>query len=255
MASYGFTNDKPERLSGIETTWDPGTITHLDALGVGPGSNCLEVGAGGGSIARWLAERVGPNGSVLATDLDTTHIAGLAGGVVEVRQHDLLTDELPGAAFDVVHARLLLEWLGNSDGFERLAAAVAPGGCLLVEDFDWAIGGVMDDSTREMVKPLRAILDLLDGVGYQRHYGRSLLGRVERAGFEACGAASRSYLLHGGSAGTAFERLSFLAHRDRLIGSGALTEAEFDEVIGQMNDPEYYVATPLMWAAWGRKPA
>ena len=255
MASYGFTHDKPERLSGIETTWDPGTIAHLEALGVGPGSVCLEVGAGGGSIARWLAEHVGPEGRVLATDLDTTHLDGLAGGLVEVRQHDLLADELPEAAFDVVHARLLLEWLGDSDGFERLTAAVAPGGWLLVEDFDWAIGGLTDGSTPEMAKPVRAILDLLDGVGYRRYYGRSLLSRVERAGFEASGAASRSYLLHGGSVGTAFDRFSFLAHRDRLIASGALTEAEFDVALDQMSDPEYYVATALMWAAWGRKPA
>lgn len=255
MASYAFSSDKPERLSGIESTWDPGTIAHLEALGVEPGSICLEVGAGGGSIARWLAQRVEPGGRVLATDLDTTHLAGLAGDVVDVRQHDLLSDVLPEAAFDVVHARLLLEWLGDSDAFERLTAAVAPGGWLLVEDFDWAIGGLTDGSTPEMATSIRAILDMLDSVGYQRHYGRSLLSRVENAGFEACGTASRSYLLHGGSPGTAFDRFSFLAHRDSLIASGALTEAEFDDAIDQMSDPDCYVATPLMWAAWGRKPA
>jgi hypothetical protein len=37
---------------------------------VGPGWRCLEVGSGGGSIAAWLCDRVGPDGSVLATDLD-----------------------------------------------------------------------------------------------------------------------------------------------------------------------------------------
>jgi hypothetical protein len=39
------------RLAGLETSLDPGTHAHLMRLGVGPGSRCLEVGAGGGSVA------------------------------------------------------------------------------------------------------------------------------------------------------------------------------------------------------------
>lgn len=255
MATYAFSDDKPERLTGIEVTWDPGTIAHLEALGVRPGWTCLEVGAGGGSIARWLADRVAPDGRVLATDIDTSHLEARGSEVLEVRRHDLLTDELPEAAYDLVHARLVLEWLGDSDALERLVAAGAPGGWVLVEDFDWAIGGLTDGLTAEMSKPYRAIMEVVDSVGYQRYCGRTLLRRLEEAGLEACDAASRSYLVRGGSPGTAFDRYSFLAHRDRLIESGRLTEAEFDAALDHMQDPTRYVATPLMWAAWGRKPS
>ena len=41
----------------------------------------LEIGAGGGSIARWLAERVGPTGSVLATDIDPRFIPPRSWGI------------------------------------------------------------------------------------------------------------------------------------------------------------------------------
>lgn len=58
------------RLRLLEVCRDPGTIGRLDRLGVSCGWRCLEVGAGHGSIARWLAERVGPTGSVLAADID-----------------------------------------------------------------------------------------------------------------------------------------------------------------------------------------
>ena len=95
MARYGFEQEQPERLAGIEATWDPGTRALLDSLGIGRGWRCLEAGAGGGSIATWMAERVGPEGSVLAVDLDTTLVERLAGEVLEVRRHDLLRDELP----------------------------------------------------------------------------------------------------------------------------------------------------------------
>ncbi|HET9109188.1 MAG TPA: hypothetical protein VFN78_00040, partial [Ktedonobacterales bacterium] len=72
MADYLLDNawqEQDRRLARLEAWFDPGTIQHLEALGVGPGWRCLEVGAGAGSIAAWLCNRVGPEGSVLATDI------------------------------------------------------------------------------------------------------------------------------------------------------------------------------------------
>jgi len=59
---------------------------------VAAGWRCLEVGAGGGSIAEWLCDRVGPDGRVVATDLDTRWVAKLSQPYLEVRVHDLLED-------------------------------------------------------------------------------------------------------------------------------------------------------------------
>ena len=39
-----------ERLDALEAAIDPTSRRHLEALGVGPGWTCLEVGGGGGSI-------------------------------------------------------------------------------------------------------------------------------------------------------------------------------------------------------------
>ena len=63
-----------ERLAGLEAALDPGTREHLTRLGVGPGKRCLEIGAGGGSVAFWLAERVAPGGTVVATDIETSFL-------------------------------------------------------------------------------------------------------------------------------------------------------------------------------------
>src|SRR5689334_10923853 len=64
------------RLAALATLFDPSTFRHLDALGVGPGWRCWEVGAGGRSVPDGLAARVGPTGAVLATDVDTARLAG-----------------------------------------------------------------------------------------------------------------------------------------------------------------------------------
>src|SRR5262245_13791576 len=103
------------RLVGLESALDPGTRAHLLRLGVGPGRRCLEIGAGGGAIALWLAEHVLPNGKVVATDLETDFLEQQAARspAVEVLRHDITVEDLP-TGFDLVHARWLVEWLPTS---------------------------------------------------------------------------------------------------------------------------------------------
>ena len=98
------------------------------------------------------------------------------------------------------------------------------------------------------------IISLLEGVGYQRGFGSTLLGRLERAGLEDTDSEARAYVLRGGSPGTAFDRHSLLAHRDAILGTGGLTESELDETLRFLEDPGSRVLTPVLYAAWGRKP-
>ncbi|MQY27396.1 class I SAM-dependent methyltransferase [Nocardia aurantia] len=125
------------RLEALARLWDAGTMRLVEELGIGPGNRCLEAGAGTGSVAAALAAIVGAEGRVLAVDRDTRFLDDLP-AQVEVRHADLLTDDLPAAQFDLVHARLLVAHLHpHRDALHRLAAAVAPGGWLLVEEVDW----------------------------------------------------------------------------------------------------------------------
>src|SRR5258708_15435047 len=94
-----------ERLGALERCGDPLTVDHLCRAGVGAGWRCLEVGAGRGSIARWLADRVGDLGAVMAIDLDTTLLEQHPHPNLEVRRLDILSDPLPGEAFHLVPAR------------------------------------------------------------------------------------------------------------------------------------------------------
>ena len=66
-----------QRLDAIATWTDPLTLDRLVQVGVATGWRCAEIGAGTGTIAAWLADRVGPGGAVLATDLDTRWLDAL----------------------------------------------------------------------------------------------------------------------------------------------------------------------------------
>lgn len=144
-SSYGLGlsnqwSDEQKRLAGVEATYDPGTFRFLDMLGLGVGMHCLELGGGGGSVARWMAERVGPSGSVLVTDIDVGALDGCEGPNIEVRVHDAGTDPIDECAFDIIHSRLVLEHIpARFEVLDKLVAALRPGGALLIENADLAL--------------------------------------------------------------------------------------------------------------------
>jgi hypothetical protein len=86
-------------------------------------------------------------------------------------------------------------------------------------------------------RPYDATLNVIESVGYDRHYGRTLLRRLERSGLETTGCEGRCYVVRGGSPGTAFDLFSFLAQREALLGSEALTERELEEALRYIDDP------------------
>jgi len=143
--ALGHTMAEYERLRAQARMWDAATGRLLDQVGLGAGASCLDAGCGPGETMRAMAERVGPAGRVLGVDAD----AALGGMTLEMlhgagyrhcafRAQDLAADEpIPGAPFDLVYARLLLFHLPQRvDVLSRLWEAVAPGGHLLVQDFD-----------------------------------------------------------------------------------------------------------------------
>lgn len=123
------------RLQSLESMYDPITARHLDAIGVGPGWRRLEVAGGAGSIARRLASAVGDRGSVVVTDLDVRFLSELTSDTVTVLRHDVRTDPLDEGAYDLVHARAVLQHVAARDHvLPRLVRALRPGGTLLVEE-------------------------------------------------------------------------------------------------------------------------
>jgi ubiquinone/menaquinone biosynthesis C-methylase UbiE len=126
-----------ERLIALEKNLDQMTITYLREIGVRAGWRCLEIGAGGGSIADWLCHQVGATGHVTATDINTRFLDAFDHSNLEVRQHNLESDDLPEDAFDVVHARVVQVHLKEPDrAVKKLARAVRPGGWILLEEHD-----------------------------------------------------------------------------------------------------------------------
>ena len=103
-----------------------------------PSGRALDAGSGEGGDALWLAER---GWQVTAVDFSTVALERAAaaaaarglGDRIEWVQADLGSWTAPEGSFDLVTAHYLhATWVDRSALFRRLAAAVAPGGTLLV---------------------------------------------------------------------------------------------------------------------------
>lgn len=246
------------RLAVLEELFDPGTIRHLEALRVGPGWRCLEVGAGAGSVAGWLCERVGAGGRVVATDLKTGFLEPLADqfGCLEVLCHDVVADDLEEGAFDLIHARLLLEHLPERDlALKRLVAALAPDGVLLLEDFDWCSFTPRPGPGAEVFgRAVDALRDLMEANGYTPWLGRRLPGLLCDAGLERVGAEGRTLIGLPGTAAADWWPLNFESVREALVARGAVSHVDLDEMIALCSTPGFSWQYPLLVAAWGWRP-
>jgi SAM-dependent methyltransferase len=239
------------RLRSLERIYDPGSTRRLEALGVGPGWRCLEVGAGGGSITRWLCSKVGATGRVMAVDLDTRFVADIRAANLDVARLDVTTAALPRDTYDLVHARLVLSYLPQRDDvLDALVASLKPRGWLLLEEPDeYATVALGSGLHGEMAAKVAAGVSR---VGFDPTWGRDLPGRLQRRGLRDIGAESEVPLIQGGSPATDFFRLTALQLRDLMIAEGATAE-QFDEWDTLLDTPTQWFPGYAVVAAWGRR--
>ena len=246
------------RFSGLEATFDPATIRYLTGLGVADGWACWEIGAGGGSIATWLAERAGPAGSVLATDIDPRFIPASRLDQLEVARHDVTTDAIPAARYDLIHARLVLSHLPQRDDvMVRLVQALRPGGWLVIEDFSHAFergtepAGPADARFRKVHRALGEFIarsndDLSD-------FASSLPHRLADLGLADVGGEARVVFGRGGSPGARVMEAGLRQVGDQMIAAGLVDRPALDEAIAYLAAPTSVLSLPTMVSAWGRR--
>jgi len=255
---------EPARLQALEHGLDRNTARYLTELGVGEGARCLEIGAGSGSIARWLAERVGAEGHVVATDLDTTLLLPLATqhANLELRREDI-AERIPegsdGRPFDIAHARLVLGHVARpTQALQNSVRAVRPGGFVLIEevDFFWTELGAQPLYPSEHIEPYFKVWSVIVATmrerGYAVHWGRHLAGALREAGLEH--VAGEAALSIGDQALQRAMRLTIERFALPLTDSGRLSADEVAACLRTMDEPSLLFTGSPIFSIWGRVP-
>lgn len=260
--AYAFDNDYPDaagRLGLLGGILDGFTISRLSSLGDLSGRSCLELGAGNGSIAGWLAGQTGPSGRVLATDINTRHIPTDRGYTVV--RHDLATDSIPEGPWDVIHARLVLQALPERhDILGRLAGALAPGGALAIEEWDGYRAGLVLAAPEPEAATLfyayeTGIEQILAAHGLDAaEWPWQLHGAMVGAGLVDVDTAVHARSWPGGTAGAELNVANIGQLHDKLLDVG-MTVEQLNRLCGFLRDPRMVVRGLLTISAIGRRPA
>jgi len=252
LKAAGRTGAEDSRLATLEQLFDP--LSRKRRSFVQPGWRCLEVGAGRGSIAAWLAEQVGPTGEVVATDLDTRYLEQLDLANLRVVRHDILDDPIEDLGeFDLVSSRLMLFWLAGlaPAAVARMAALVRPGGWLVDEDGDWGLVVPVDPAHPLTAAHTAAWDNWWTNLGYDPCVGRTLTGMFEAAGLVDVRSEATASVLPGAS-----DWAQWWAESIEVIGeqSPGMDPAVVTAICAPFRDPSARVMSVLLHCCRGRRP-
>ncbi|HVN11558.1 MAG TPA: methyltransferase domain-containing protein [Kineosporiaceae bacterium] len=262
----GRTTDEYERVRAQARVWNRATGRLLDEIGLVTGACCLDAGCGPGETMKLMADRVGPAGRVLGIDVDgvvadttLTALRGEGYRQCEVRIHDLIDPgPVPGGPFDLVYARLLLFHLPQRVAvLRRLWDAVAPGGHLLVQDYDLRSIAALPDLV-SVDEGSRVVVAAMTAAGCDVSAGTRLPVLFAEAGIgdpDGTDVAGRIEPLETGR--RILER-TFRSILPAALAQGITTEAEARRTLAALDqDASRMPGRPLLWplliGAWRRK--
>ena len=266
MTNYALDNASTHgaaHLGGLTGLLDEFTNARIAETSRLYGARALEIGAGNGSVARWLADQVGPDGSVIAVDLDVSHIP--AHERLTVSQLDLMQQPPPDGPFDVIHGRCVLTHLPNrATLLPALCERLAPGGTILIEDFD-PFG--LDRAAHLLHAPAepadvaelwRRYVHLRQELFHESGTARMFITQAPRmllsAGFTDVQAITWCRSWRGGEPGSWHARATLQQFRPRLVERGFPDEA-VDVLVRALDDPDFYSAGRPLCSVSGRAPS
>jgi SAM-dependent methyltransferase len=245
MSEYIFDQHQQERefrrLQLVEQALDPITIRHLVDARIQRGWRCLEIGAGAGSIARWLAHAISERGAVVAVDRNTVHFRNGIGPLVQLIEGDFL-DVPIGNDFDLAHCRYVLIHNRTSDLLLRkLAGALRPGGILIVEEPDFTSAKLLNqfgDPSQKRVN--NAICRMFEELSLDPAYGFTLPQKVDAVGLAIQNVDSCIHLACGGSALARMMAESTAALADKYVATTEASPPDIEQYIANAHNPHFW---------------
>jgi ubiquinone/menaquinone biosynthesis C-methylase UbiE len=241
MGRYFLPHDlpgEPDRLALMSQMLDPQLFFRLAQIGVDIGWRCLEVGAGNGSVSRWIADQVGATGSVVASDINPDLIEPGDASNLSVRAMDVAVDDL-GSGYDLVVGRALLHHLPDRTAvLARLAAAVKPGGFVVLEEPDFHPVLATDSPTLHVFWEGWLAWASYHDIDY--FVGRRIAPALTGLGMEEVRAYGETILYQGRSLPARYWQLTLRELHQPLLSSGFISQTVWDDAMVLLDNEGYW---------------
>lgn len=168
-------------------------LRSVDLLRLAPGAHCLDVGCGAGPELGWLAQRVGPEGSVVGLDSSRQLLDVAAArhddAVITLVHGDAVALPFPDDHFDAVRADRTLQHIDDPvTALSELVRVSRPGGRVVISEFRWGV--VAPDLDRSITD--RVLHALTPEVDRREWIGHRLLGLAAEAGLQDVEAVTQT---------------------------------------------------------------
>lgn len=236
-SQYVFTDSQHskelERLQAIEKVFDPASRRRIQATGITTNWQCLEVGAGAGSITQWMTAVVGESGKVVAVDLDTRFVVNIKSSNVEVLEADIRHVPLENHSFDLIHARYVLIHIPDFQvALSRMLDLLKPGGWIVIEepDFSAARAIVGEAAACQSVNRVnRAILQMFANRGMDYALGVKLPAIFQQLSLQQLSVENDAPLSNGGSGVATVMKMSTLQLAEKYIATGEVSHKDIED--------------------------
>jgi SAM-dependent methyltransferase len=227
--------------------------------------SCLDVGCGGGDVAREFASRIGATGRVVGLDMDA---AQLRIGRDEAAAHNIQTIEYRLAditdppndigSFDIVYTRFLLCHLASpSEALSWMVGCLKPGGVLAVEDVDFS-GHFCYPPLPAFSRYVKLCAEVMRRRGGDPDMGLKLPTLLVGTGITVGGVGVTHQADLDGDV-KLLSALNMENFADAAVAEGLAMRDEVDQLIAALyenaRDPTRFVSVARTIQVWGRRPA
>ncbi|OHU47230.1 hypothetical protein BKG82_26610 [Mycobacteroides chelonae] len=248
MAVFKTGKDDINRLQVIQEAMDQFTQEVITAVSPA-GGRSLEIGAGAGSIARWLARR-DPQGTVEAIDIDTSLLQEDLPENLAVTKADISESDYPASSFDLIHARFVLSHLPDrNDLVNRISGWLRPGGHLVITDPYQLPPNTSPHAVVQKV--FGAYVRFVESSGMSLEWVRSVPSLLASAGLEDVNHHGRTTFLGGGEADRWAPLIEPVA--EQLLAQG-IVQQDLDDFFAALQNPAILDIPQIIITVTGRKP-
>ena len=249
-----------KRLRLLHEVYGPGTEVLFHRVGLRDGLRVVEIGCGSGNIACWVAQQVGPSGSVMAIDFSPDQIEQARHQAqrrnvrnIDFQVANAYSPRLPEGSFDLVYCRLVLSHLTRpATALATMRSLARPGGLVVCEEID--LGCWLCDPLAEAMTQFFALNAALgERRGENFFLGASLHRLFHEVGFARPEVGANFVLALRGEQKRLLG-MTFADFAPELVSEGLASQEEVDRVAADLitlaDDERTLFGFPLLAQVW-----
>lgn len=218
-------------------------------------ANCLEIGAGLGSIAEFISETLGEKGHIDAIDIKEENVKELRKikrrnmSIYKLDIHDPFFDN---KKYDFIHARFVFEHIPDARITLNniIKNNLKENGYIFIEDAVY--NDINYTGSETFKKVMRVLADLTQKGNTDYSWGRFIKEVFEENNLKDISATGITRSIYGNTEEANFWKRSILENSTKIKKEG-VSDKDIEKAINDLNNHKELFSGPMIMSVYGRK--